>query len=132
MMRSYIIELILSTDMKHHFEIISKFRIRRENEDFDYIKNSDDLLILTKMIIKSADISHGSVSWSEHYCWCQRVLSEFYTQGDEELKNKMPLSPLCDRTKHNEVCKSQITFLKFVVMPLFEELSHIDNNKFIK
>ncbi|SOV17702.1 3',5'-cyclic nucleotide phosphodiesterase, putative [Plasmodium sp. gorilla clade G2] len=132
MMRSYIIELILSTDMKHHFEIISKFRIRRENEDFDYIKNSDDLLILTKMIIKSADISHGSVSWSEHYSWCQRVLSEFYTQGDEELKNKMPLSPLCDRTKHNEVCKSQITFLKFVVMPLFEELSHIDNNKFIK
>ncbi|KYN97015.1 putative 3',5'-cyclic nucleotide phosphodiesterase [Plasmodium gaboni] len=132
MMRSYIIELILSTDMKHHFEIISKFRIRRENDDFDYIKNSDDLLILTKMIIKSADISHGSVSWGEHYSWCQRVLSEFYTQGDEELKNKMPLSPLCDRTKHNEVCKSQITFLKFVVMPLFEELSHIDNNKFIK
>ncbi|CRG97605.1 3',5'-cyclic nucleotide phosphodiesterase, putative [Plasmodium gallinaceum] len=130
--RSYIIELILSTDMKHHFEIISKFRVRRENEDFDYIKNNDDMLVVIKMIIKSADISHGSVKWSEHYKWCQRVLCEFYSQGDEELKNKMPVSPLCDRTKHNEVCKSQITFLKFVVMPLFEELKYIDSNKFIK
>ncbi|CAA9990821.1 3',5'-cyclic nucleotide phosphodiesterase beta, putative [Plasmodium knowlesi strain H] len=130
--RSYIIELILSTDMKYHFEIISKFRIRRENEDFDYVKNNDDLLVLIKMIIKSADISHGSVKWNEHYKWCQRVLCEFYSQGDEELKNKMPLSPLCDRTKHNEVCQSQITFLKFVVMPLFEELTYIDDIKFVK
>ncbi|SBT47814.1 3',5'-cyclic nucleotide phosphodiesterase, putative [Plasmodium ovale wallikeri] len=132
LIRSYIIELILGTDMKHHFEIISKFRIRRENEDFDYRKNNDDLLVLIKMIIKSADISHGSVKWNEHYKWCQRVLCEFYSQGDEELKNKMPLSPLCDRTKHNEVGQSQITFLKFVVMPMFEELTYIDNNKFIK
>ncbi|CAI7723381.1 3',5'-cyclic nucleotide phosphodiesterase, putative [Plasmodium vivax] len=132
LIRSYIIELILSTDMKYHFEIISKFRIRRENEDFDYVKNNDDLLVLIKMIIKSADISHGSVKWNEHYKWCQRVLCEFYSQGDEELKNKMPLSPLCDRTKHNEVCQSQITFLKFVVMPLFEELTYIDDIKFVK
>ncbi|GAB68878.1 3',5'-cyclic-nucleotide phosphodiesterase [Plasmodium cynomolgi strain B] len=132
LIRSYIIELILSTDMKYHFEIISKFRIRRENGDFDYVKNNDDLLVLIKMIIKSADISHGSVKWNEHYKWCQRVLCEFYSQGDEELKNKMPLSPLCDRTKHNEVCQSQITFLKFVVMPLFEELTYIDDIKFVK
>ncbi|SCP03328.1 3',5'-cyclic nucleotide phosphodiesterase, putative [Plasmodium malariae] len=132
LIRLCIIELILSTDMKHHFEIISKFRIRRENEDFDYIKNNDDLLVLIKMIIKSADISHGSVKWNEHYKWCQRVLCEFYSQGDEEIKNKMPLSPLCDRTKHNEVCQSQITFLKFVVMPLFEELTYINDNKFIR
>ncbi|GAW83420.1 3',5'-cyclic nucleotide phosphodiesterase [Plasmodium gonderi] len=132
LIRSFIIELILSTDMKHHFEIISKFRIRRESEDFDYIKNNDDLLVLIKMIIKSADISHGSVKWNEHYKWCQRVLCEFYSQGDEELKNKMPLSPLCDRKKHNEVCQSQITFLKFVVMPLFDELTYINENEFIK
>ncbi|CAD2104285.1 3',5'-cyclic nucleotide phosphodiesterase, putative [Plasmodium vinckei brucechwatti] len=130
--RSYIIELILSTDMKHHYEIISKFRIRRENEKFDYIKDDDDLLALMKMIIKSADISHGAVKWKEHYKWCQRVLCEFYFQGDEELNNKLPISPLCDREKHNEVGQSQIAFLKFVVMPLFEELSYIDNSQFVK
>ncbi|CAD2113334.1 3',5'-cyclic nucleotide phosphodiesterase, putative [Plasmodium vinckei] len=130
--RSYIIELILSTDMKHHYEIISKFRIRRENEKFDYIKDDDDLLALMKMIIKSADISHGAVKWREHYKWCQRVLCEFYFQGDEELKNKIPISPLCDREKHNEVGQSQIAFLKFVVMPLFEELAYIDNSQFVK
>ncbi|CAD2104179.1 3',5'-cyclic nucleotide phosphodiesterase, putative [Plasmodium vinckei lentum] len=130
--RSYIIELILSTDMKHHYEIISKFRIRRENEKFDYIKDDDDLLALMKMIIKSADISHGAVKWREHYKWCQRVLCEFYFQGDEELKNKIPISPLCDRKKHNEVGQSQIAFLKFVVMPLFEELAYIDNSQFVK
>ncbi|SCN62894.1 3',5'-cyclic nucleotide phosphodiesterase, putative [Plasmodium chabaudi chabaudi] len=130
--RSFIIELILSTDMKHHYEIISKFRIRRENEKFDYIKDDDDLLALMKMIIKSADISHGAVKWREHYRWCQRVLCEFYIQGDEELKNKMPISPLCDRKKHNEVGQSQIAFLKFVVTPLFEELAYIDNSQFIR
>ncbi|VWU48246.1 3',5'-cyclic nucleotide phosphodiesterase, putative [Hepatocystis sp. ex Piliocolobus tephrosceles] len=132
LLRTYIIELILGTDMKYHFEIISKFRIRRENDNFDYIKNGDDLLMVIKMLLKSADISHGSVKWDEHYKWCQRVLCEFYLQGDEEIKNKMPLSPLCDRTKHNEVGQSQFTFLKFVVMPLFEELTYIDNNKFVK
>ncbi|CXJ15878.1 3',5'-cyclic nucleotide phosphodiesterase, putative [Plasmodium berghei] len=132
LIRLYIIELILSTDMKHHYEIISKFRIRRENEKFDYIKDDDDLLALMKMIIKSADISHGAVKWREHYKWCQRVLCEFYFQGDEELNNKMPISPLCDREKHNEVGQSQIAFLKFVVMPLFEEIAYIDNTQFVK
>lgn len=41
--RSHIIELILATDMKSHFENISRFRIRRAAEDFDSQQNADDL-----------------------------------------------------------------------------------------
>lgn len=36
------ISLILATDMRHHFEAVSLFRIRRHAPDFDLLRKSED------------------------------------------------------------------------------------------
>lgn len=41
--RKNIINIILATDMKNHFESISLFRVRRSAPDFDFSVNKDDL-----------------------------------------------------------------------------------------
>ncbi|CDJ59771.1 3',5'-cyclic nucleotide phosphodiesterase, putative, partial [Eimeria maxima] len=123
--RSQIIELILATDMKGHFETVSRFRVRRSAPDFD-LYSEEDFWFLAKMIIKAADISHCGVEWGEHFEWCQRVLNEFYNQGDEERLRSLPISPLCDRDKHADAPKSQMGFINFVAKPLFDELAAVD------
>ncbi|KAL8445456.1 hypothetical protein Emed_005599 [Eimeria media] len=123
--RSQIIELILATDMKGHFETVSRFRVRRSAPDFDLF-SEEDFWFLSRMFIKAADISHCGVEWSQHFDWCQRVLTEFYDQGDEERLRSLPVSPLCDREKHGDAAKSQMSFINFVAKPLFEELAAVD------
>lgn len=41
--RKRIIELILTTDMGHHFESVSRFRLRRQAVGFDYMQEVDDM-----------------------------------------------------------------------------------------
>ncbi|KEP64788.1 UNVERIFIED_CONTAM: 3'5'-cyclic nucleotide phosphodiesterase domain-containing protein [Hammondia hammondi] len=125
MVRSLIIDLILATDMKNHFETVSRFRVRRNALDFD-LSSEEDFWFAVKIIMKCADLSHCSVPWVQHFQWCQRLSVEFYDQGDEEVARHLPMSPLCDREKHSEVAKSQLGFMSFVAVPLFEELASID------
>ncbi|XP_026192228.1 uncharacterized protein LOC34621057 [Cyclospora cayetanensis] len=125
MVRTQIIELILATDMKGHFETVSRFRVRRSAPDFDLF-SEDDFWFLVRMFIKASDISHCGVEWGQHFEWCQRVLNEFYDQGDEERLRCLPISPLCDREKHGDAAKSQMGFINFVAKPLFDELAAVD------
>ncbi|PFH35300.1 3'5'-cyclic nucleotide phosphodiesterase domain-containing protein [Besnoitia besnoiti] len=124
--RQYLIECILATDMKQHFESISRFRIRRSSPEFNYVKNVEDRWLVARMCVKVADIGHSSVPWPQHFDWSCRVVEEFYLQGDEERAKGMAVSPLCDREKHMDMAKSQGGFLEFVVKPLIKELEEID------
>ncbi|KYF39820.1 3'5'-cyclic nucleotide phosphodiesterase domain-containing protein [Toxoplasma gondii ARI] len=82
--RNRMIDLILATDMKMHFEMVSKFRLRRNSPDFCRT-NDDDVWMLLRMCIKGGDLSHGLLSWDSHVSWSYRAASEFYEQGDLEL-----------------------------------------------
>jgi len=78
-------------------------------------------LLILKMLIKVADI--GNVSKGREYClaWTDRIVQEFFDQGDLERKLGMPVTPMLDR---NLACipKQQIGFYNFVVKPMFEAL----------
>ncbi|PFH34627.1 3'5'-cyclic nucleotide phosphodiesterase domain-containing protein [Besnoitia besnoiti] len=125
--RSLIIDLILATDMKNHFETVSRFRVRRNALDFD-MSADEDFWFVVKMIMKCADLAHCGVAWAQHFQWCQRLSVEFYDQGEEEVVRHLPMSPLCDREKHAEIAKSQLGFMNFVAVPLFEEISAVDSS----
>jgi len=120
--RNRIIELILATDMKHHFEGISRFRVRRNSPEFDIRQNPEDLWLLLRMCIKAGDLAHAALDWNQHLEWSFGVVEEFYKQGEEEARFGLPKSPLCDRDMHDGFAKSQKGFIEFVVQPLFTEL----------
>ena len=76
-------------------------------------------LMIMKMCIACADISHSSKPWALHEQWSKRILQEFFLQGEAEAAKGMPISSLCDR-KAADVFKSQIGFIDFLAMPQFE------------
>eukprot|EP01054_Gregarina_sp_Poly1_P000821 Gregarina_sp_Poly_1__820@NODE_1197_length_4807_cov_58_931435_g822_i0_p1_GENE_NODE_1197_length_4807_cov_58_931435_g822_i0NODE_1197_length_4807_cov_58_931435_g822_i0_p1_ORF_typecomplete_len769_score93_80PDEase_I/PF00233_19/6_5e71NAD4L/PF06235_11/0_15YopE/PF03545_13/0_17MKLP1_Arf_bdg/PF16540_5/33MKLP1_Arf_bdg/PF16540_5/22_NODE_1197_length_4807_cov_58_931435_g822_i018544160 len=128
--RELIIKLILATDMKNHFQQLSRFKVRRSDPSFCPYTNSDDLKLLLEICIKVGDLSASACSWIVHKDWCFRVVEEFYQQGAEEQELGLPISPLCDRLKHaQEFAKSQAGFIEFVTAPLFSELRAFDEDE---
>ena len=49
------------------------------------------------------------------------MFDEFFDQGDLELEKELPISFLCDRTKHN-VAGAQPGFVNFVTLPFFNSM----------
>ncbi|OEH75586.1 3 5 -cyclic nucleotide phosphodiesterase domain-containing protein [Cyclospora cayetanensis] len=130
--RQNLIACILATDMKQHFESISRFRVRRNSPEFSYSKKTEDRWLVARMCVKVADIGHSSVPWSQHFQWSCRVVEEFYQQGNEETSRGLPISPLCDPEKHADMAKSQNGFLEFVVKPLLKEIEEIEPFSHVK
>mmetsp|Transcript_10627 Transcript_10627/g.19706 ORF Transcript_10627/g.19706 Transcript_10627/m.19706 type:complete len:1016 (+) Transcript_10627:190-3237(+) len=122
LLRAQIIEYILATDMSEHFEIISKFRAKRETPDFS-TANESDRRFLARMCIKAGDIGHSALPWELHNRWTVLVTQEFFQQGDDERALGLPISALCDRENVGDVARSQKGFLEFVCKPLFEEIA---------
>lgn len=56
--------------------------------------------------------------------WADRVLAEFFAQGDQERAAGQPISPLCDRETTKRPA-SQINFIEFIVAPLFAIVARI-------
>jgi len=51
--------------------------------------------------------------------WAERIVQEFFAQGDRERELGIPISPLCDRVKSDMVI-GQSGFIKFVVLPSYQ------------
>ena len=77
--------------------------------------------MILKMILKTADI--GNVTKGKEVClgWTERVVDEFFTQGDLEAELKLPVTPFMDR-KTADIPKQQIGFYNFIARPMFEAL----------
>jgi len=116
-LRSAIIELVLATDFSKHLEILGQFKSRKAAGELTN-KREDRLLVL-KMALKCADISHTAKTPVLHQNWTQRVTEEFYQQGEQEKKLGLPISSFMDRATGN-IPKSQTGFISFLVVPLYE------------
>jgi len=125
-LRRNIIDLVLATDMGCHFDFLSQFKNRQSSgslvNDPVRLKDVDqasDRSIIHKMALKCADLGHTTKPLLLHQKWTLRIIEEFYRQGDEEKKLKLPISPFMDRSKAN-VPHSQSCFLDYLVIPMFE------------
>ncbi|SCO93867.1 cyclic nucleotide phosphodiesterase, putative [Plasmodium malariae] len=86
-MRKFIIELIISTDMKLHFEYVDIFKKRKRSENFDI--SDRDAINLGTINIKLADIGHTCLKWRDHAKWTMLVSEEFFSQKKfEDLYKK--------------------------------------------
>ncbi|XP_064105176.1 uncharacterized protein LOC135214754 isoform X4 [Macrobrachium nipponense] len=117
--RFLVIEAILATDLKRHFEILAEFNAKANEPDapgLDWNSETDRLLAL-QMCIKLADINGPCKALDIHTQWTARIAEEFYEQGDEEEKLGLPISPYMDRT-NPQLSKLQESFINHLVAPL--------------
>ena len=108
------LEYILATDLKQHFDIIMQFNDKAPDMD---LSNEADRVLMAQTLIKFADINSPAKPFQLHRQWTERICQEFYEQGDEEKRRRMPLSPYMDRDEP-DVAKLQDSFIAHIVNPL--------------
>ena len=74
------------------------------------------------MAIKAADISNPTRPLHLSRRWSEKIMEEFFLQGDAERRLNIPISFLCNR-ETTTVPKAQSDFFGFVALPLFKAWS---------
>ena len=135
LIRKRMIGCVLATDMIFHNkqfnfvkDKISKFNINKgENRD-KIMENVEKLYDLQQdfleIIIHACDISNPTKPFNIYSFWADRVVSEFFRQGDKEKELGLKVSMNCDRLTVSKA-QSQIGFMNFIVLPFFVSLTEI-------
>jgi len=89
----------------------------------------DRIQVLQNMV-HCSDLSNPTKPLHLYKEWTDRLMNEFWAQGDKEKEEGLEISAMCDRETAN-VEKSQVGFISFIVQPLWEtwgELVYPDIN----
>uniref|UniRef100_A0A673N0R8 Phosphodiesterase n=1 Tax=Sinocyclocheilus rhinocerous TaxID=307959 RepID=A0A673N0R8_9TELE len=117
--RFLVIEAILATDLKKHFDFLAEFNSKVNDVNSPGIDwtNENDRLLVCQVCIKLADINGPAKERSLHLKWTEGIVNEFYEQGDEEATLGLPISPFMDRSAP-QLAKLQESFITHIVGPL--------------
>uniref|UniRef100_A0A8C1I9X7 Phosphodiesterase n=1 Tax=Cyprinus carpio TaxID=7962 RepID=A0A8C1I9X7_CYPCA len=117
--RFLVIEAILATDLKKHFDFLAEFNSKVNDVNSPGIDwtNENDRLLVCQVCIKLADINGPAKDRSLHLKWTEGIVNEFYEQGDEEATLGLPISPFMDRSAP-QLAKLQESFITHIVGPL--------------
>jgi hypothetical protein len=111
LLREWIIDCILGTDMAEHFALVGKL------EPCNQISNVPRDLLM-KTLVHFADISNVTKEWSIAYKWSTLITTEFFQQGDAEKRLGLPVEAFMDRNRSN-VGVNTANFIKFVCRKFF-------------
>jgi len=127
--RKFIINAILSTDMTKHFSKKNLIKgILMTTEDGKItpsctITNDSNLRHeVLSFLIHLADVSNPSKDIRIATQWTDKLIKEWYRQGEKEQEMGLPFSQGCDRTAQTRE-QSQIGFISFIVLPAFKLLA---------
>ncbi|XP_010562124.1 PREDICTED: cGMP-inhibited 3',5'-cyclic phosphodiesterase B isoform X2 [Haliaeetus leucocephalus] len=117
--RFLVIEAILATDLKKHFDFLAEFNAKVNDINNHGIEwsNENDRLLACQICIKLADINGPAKVRELHLKWTEGIVNEFYEQGDEEASLGLPISPFMDRSSP-QLAKLQESFITHIVGPL--------------
>lgn len=117
--RFLVIEAILATDLKKHFDFLAEFNAKVNDVSSNGIDwtNENDRLLVCQVCIKLADINGPAKTRELHLKWTEGIVNEFYEQGDEEASLGLPISPFMDRSSP-QLAKLQESFITHIVGPL--------------
>uniref|UniRef100_A0A672JHW6 Phosphodiesterase n=1 Tax=Salarias fasciatus TaxID=181472 RepID=A0A672JHW6_SALFA len=117
--RFLVIEAILATDLKKHFDFLAEFNSKVNDVNSPGIDwtNENDRLLVCQVCIKLADINGPAKVRDLHIKWTEGIVNEFYEQGDEEARLGLPISPFMDRSLP-QLAKLQESFITHIVGPL--------------
>eukprot|EP00048_Salpingoeca_helianthica_P001916 m.52750 g.52750 ORF g.52750 m.52750 type:complete len:854 (-) comp11793_c0_seq1:188-2749(-) len=133
--RRLMIDMVLSTDMVKHAKFLGEFNALLHSIHTDPAPKEasavasvirarlreryEDRVLVLCNIVHSADLGSATKPWPICQKWTQRVINEFYEEGDEERRLGLEIGPLNDREKL-VVPKAQVGFINFVALPLWE------------
>uniref|UniRef100_A0AAX7U025 Phosphodiesterase n=1 Tax=Astatotilapia calliptera TaxID=8154 RepID=A0AAX7U025_ASTCA len=132
-LRKLVIDMVLATDMSKHMTLLADLKTMVETKK---VTSSGVLLLdhyteriqVLRNMVHCADLSNPTKHLPLYRQWTERIMEEFFRQGDKERERGMEISAMCD--KHTaSVEKSQVGFIDYIVHPLWEtwaDLVHPD------
>nr|XP_046227985.1 cAMP-specific 3',5'-cyclic phosphodiesterase 4C-like [Scatophagus argus] len=132
-LRKLVIDMVLATDMSKHMTLLADLKTMVETKK---VTSSGVLLLdhyteriqVLRNMVHCADLSNPTKTLPLYQQWTERIMEEFFRQGDKERERGMEISAMCD--KHTaSVEKSQVGFIDYIVHPLWEtwaDLVHPD------
>uniref|UniRef100_A0A672T2I5 Phosphodiesterase n=1 Tax=Sinocyclocheilus grahami TaxID=75366 RepID=A0A672T2I5_SINGR len=132
-LRKMVIDMVLATDMSKHMSLLADLKTMVETKKVTssgvlLLDNYTDRIQVLRNMVHCADLSNPTKPLDLYRQWTDRIMEEFFHQGDRERERGMEISPMCD--KHTaSVEKSQVGFIDYIVHPLWEtwaDLVHPD------
>ncbi|XP_077187977.1 3',5'-cyclic-AMP phosphodiesterase 4C isoform X2 [Paroedura picta] len=132
-LRKMVIDMVLATDMSKHMNLLADLKTMVETKKVTslgvlLLDNYSDRIQVLQNIVHCADLSNPTKPLELYRQWTDRIMAEFFHQGDQEREKGMEISPMCD--KHNaSIEKSQVGFIDYIAHPLWEtwaDLVHPD------
>jgi len=121
--REAIIHMVLATDMSQHFVKLGLLKTKDEEWLKQELSREDRLLIMS-MVVHAADVSNPCRPLPLYLQWTDKVIQEFFAQGDREKAFGLPISPLMNRETTN-IARSQCGFIDVIIAPLYNAMSEI-------
>ncbi|KAK5599600.1 hypothetical protein CRENBAI_018910 [Crenichthys baileyi] len=132
-LRRMVIDMVLATDMSKHMNLLANLKTMVETKKVTssgvlLLDNYTDRMQVLCNMVHCADLSNPTKPLDLYRQWTDRIMNEFFHQGDREREKGMEISPMCD--KHTaSVERTQVGFIDFIVHPLWEtwaDLVHPD------
>jgi len=141
-LRRAVIDMVLATDMAKHMALLAYLNTVVETKRLAFDSHKEKLEVgararrparapptkpvrqLLKCMVHLADLSNPTKPIELYRQWVARICEEFWRQGDQERRLGLDVSPLCDR-KAASTEKSQVGFIDFVVLPLWESWAEL-------
>ncbi|OQS05045.1 hypothetical protein THRCLA_02779 [Thraustotheca clavata] len=125
--RNLIIDMILATDNKNHAIHLGRLDglLQSADEDRTDFSNLDDQKLLLQVALHAADVCNPVKPLPIYTVWTERIMTEFYAQGDKERELGLPVSFGCDRINPIPEAKMQAGFIIGIVRPVFETLAKV-------
>jgi cAMP-specific phosphodiesterase 4 len=127
--RKRIIDCVLATDMVFHGKQVVFLKGKIETFSIKEGVNSEQMIAgldanglnalqqeFMNVFIHGADISNPTKPFHIYSKWADRVMNEFWCQGDKEREHKLPISFLCDRYSV-KLPGAQLGFMDNLVLP---------------
>eukprot|EP00742_Colponemidia_sp_Colp-10_P004186 GILJ01004465.1.p1 GENE.GILJ01004465.1~~GILJ01004465.1.p1 ORF type:complete len:593 (-),score=94.86 GILJ01004465.1:225-2003(-) len=116
--RECVIAAVLSTDMSQHFKELGVVKSKLQTVEFMKFSQLEDRQLAVNMALHAADVSNPTRPLPVYLRWIDRVMEEFFAQGDEEKRLGLPVSMFMDRS-NSSIPKCQFGFMDVIVQPLF-------------
>ncbi|XP_036022518.1 cAMP-specific 3',5'-cyclic phosphodiesterase 4C isoform X5 [Onychomys torridus] len=132
-LRRMVIDMVLATDMSKHMSLLADLKTMVETKKVTclgvlLLDNYSDRIQVLQSLVHCADLSNPTKPLPLYRQWTDRIMAEFFQQGDRERELGLDISPMCD--KHTaSVEKSQVGFIDYIAHPLWEtwaDLVHPD------
>nr|XP_043899868.1 cAMP-specific 3',5'-cyclic phosphodiesterase 4D-like isoform X3 [Solea senegalensis] len=132
-LRKMVIDMVLATDMSKHMNFLADMKTMVETKKVTslgvlLLDNYSDRIQVLQNMVHCADLSNPTKPLELYRQWTDRIMVEFFTQGDRERDKGMEISPMCDK-QNASIEKTQVGFIDYIVHPLWEtwaDLVHPD------